>query len=1040
MSADRKVALLLFGSGFCALVYQVVWMRELRLVFGASTPASAAVLSVFVGGLGLGGLLLGRRADAHPRPLALYSHLELLIAISAAFTPVLLWLVRTAYVAAGGTLALGLVAGTAIRLLLAALVLALPTFLMGGTLPAAARAIESTTEHGRRRLALLYGVNTLGSVAGAFVATFVMIELFGNRRTLWLASLVNVLVAMVARQLARSLPAAEPDRSEPTEAVPSAAPVSFVLSGAAVAGFAFFLMELVWYRMLGPILGGSVFTFGLILTVALLGIGIGGAVYASGPHDRRPTLRSFAVTCLLEAVCIAIPFALGDRIALLALALRRLGALGFFWGYVLGWTEVCALVVLPTAIVAGYQFPMIIALLGQGRREVGRQIGRAYAFNTAGAIVGSLAGGFGLLPLLSAPGTWRAAGALLLLLGLLAMALSLRHDGARAPLLVPALLAIGFVGLVCAQGPTASWRHSGVGAGRTFDPGPTVNGVREWMLYHRRALRWEADGVESSVSLDAFPSGYTFMVNGKADGSARADAPTQIMLGLLGPMLHPNPRRALVIGLGTGATAGWLASVPEMERTDVVELEARIVDVARACKPANHDVLANPKVHITIADAREVLLVGREKYDVIASEPSNPYRAGVASLFTREFYRAASSRLSPDGIFVQWVQAYEVDASTLRTLYATLGSVFPSVETWQVGMGDLCLVASAAPIQYDGPRMRARLGQEPYRSGVLAAWRVTDLEGFLAHFVASPSLAHAVSDQPGTRANTDDQNRVEFGFARTLGQGQSFLTDEIFGAARRRGEDRPSLSGPVDWGRVDEYRAEEPFGPPSSNETQSRMAAAFERQAHGDLAGALAAWRLVGREPSRLAELSLVASALAEAGDEKALAYIEPIGILQPTDAQALLGRLRARQRRGEEAVAALARGFILFRTDPWADSHTMQEALKAAIQLGSEPALAARLFGAIREPFVVEALQQERLAAGAALLARLDLKSTCHDLVASIEPYPLWDEAWLSLRHRCFAATADPRASSALEDLRTFQRAEPAAFGADLPAVPSGT
>ena len=357
-----KVAPLLFCSGLCSLVYQIAWLKEFRLVFGASTAASAAVVALFIAGLGIGGILIGRRADRHPRPLLLYAHLETFIAISAALTPALLWLTRQAYMAAGGTVALGLVGGTVVRLLLAALVLAVPTWLMGGTLPAVARAVSATDDAGRRGVALLYGVNTLGAVTGCFLANFLLLELYGTRLTLWLACLVNILVAVMARAVARTLPPLEEDPVESVETPadgPGVTP-AFVLGAAAVVGFAFFLMELVWYRMLAPLLGGSVFTFGLILAVALLGIGLGGAVYSLG-RNKPATLTGFANTCLLEATAVVFPFALGDRVAILALGLRSLGNLGGFWGQVLGWSIVCSLVILPTAFIAGFQFPLLIA-------------------------------------------------------------------------------------------------------------------------------------------------------------------------------------------------------------------------------------------------------------------------------------------------------------------------------------------------------------------------------------------------------------------------------------------------------------------------------------------------------------------------------------------------------------------------------------------------------------------------------------------------------------------------------------------------------
>src|SRR6185295_13244297 len=193
----------------------------------------------------------------------------------------------------------------------------------------------------------------------------------------------------------------------------------------------------------------------------------------------------------------------------------------------------------------------------------------------------------------------------------------------------------------------------------------------------RHGIEWEADGVESAVAVSN-RAGLAFVINGKVDGHIRADAPTQVMSGMLGAILHPAPKSALVIGLGTGSSAGWLGAVPELERVDVVELEPSIERVAKDCAVVNRDVMDNPKVHVIVGDAREVLLTTRERYDLVFSEPSNPYRAGIASLFTREYYREVQARLAKGGLFLQWVQAYDVDSRTVRTIYATLASVFGS--------------------------------------------------------------------------------------------------------------------------------------------------------------------------------------------------------------------------------------------------------------------------------------------------------------------------------------------------------------------------
>ncbi|MGH9885865.1 MAG: spermidine synthase, partial [bacterium] len=582
-----SVAPLLLASGFCALVYQTAWTREFRLVFGASTAASAAVLAVFMGGLGLGAYVLGPRADRRLDPLLFYARLEALIALSAGATPWLLSLARDLYAALGGTAVLGMLGATLLRLLLAAVVLLPTTFLAGGTLGAAARAVSHASDGRRSGTALLYGINTFGALVGCLATTFFMLETFGTRRTLWLASLLNLLVAVRAGQLARvhrpaaavrPVTTADPG-PEPEGPVPEARP-SFVLAAAALSGFAFFLMELVWYRMLGPILGGTVYTFGLVLAMALLGIAIGGLCYPLVMRRLRVGLYLFAATCLAESALLALPYVLGDRLAVLALRLSPTLETGLF-GHVRGWALVAAIVILPAALVAGAQFPLLIALLGSGRARLARHVGHAYLCNTLGAILGALAGGFGLLPLIGALGAWRAAVLLLAALGLSATLVSRERRTAPRALALAGGVALVWV-LAVAPGPTAAWRHSGIGASQVLSLGPwPTTSARErkaWSNDVQRVVTWEREGIESSVALQRW-GGLAFTVNGKVDGNARNDVPMQVMGGLLGVLLRNDVRSSLVIGLGTGSTAGWLAAAPSMERTDVVELEPAIVEV-----------------------------------------------------------------------------------------------------------------------------------------------------------------------------------------------------------------------------------------------------------------------------------------------------------------------------------------------------------------------------------------------------------------------------------------------------------------------------
>jgi spermidine synthase len=1024
------VAALLFGSGLCALVYQVAWLRELRLVFGASTAASAAVLAIFMGGLGAGALVFGRRADRSPRPLALYATLELAIAASAALTPVLLVAVRGAYVAAGGAGALGLAGATLVRLGLAALVLAVPTMLMGGTLPAAARAVEHGRDDGRRRLAALYGANTLGAVAGALLSTFVLVEVLGTRRTLWAACLVNALVGLTARSLARTFPATAAD-DDAAASEPASAPPRFVLAAAFLVGAAFFLMELVWYRELAPLLSGSSFTFGLILAVALAGVGLGGGAYALRPTSRPPTLAGFATSSALEALALAIPFALGDRVAYLAAALRSLAGTTF-GGLVVGWAFVAAVVVLPAAIVAGYQFPMLIALLGRGGERVGRHVGLAYSWNTIGAIAGSLAGGFGVLPLLSANGTWMLVTAGLGALAVVA-ALAAPRTEARAGFVAPLVIAAAAFGLLLADGPTAAWRHSPIGAGRAALDAQTPNALHDWANRMRRTTAWAVDGVESSVALNVADSD-AFIVNGKSDGSARGDAGTQVMFSTLAAILHGAPRRSLVVGLGTGSSAGWLAAIPSMERVDVVELEPAIVEVARRAAAVNHDALDDPKVHVVIGDAREVVLTSRERYDLIVSEPSNPYRAGVASLFTSEFYDAVARRLAPGGVFAQWVQAYEVDARTIATVYATLATAFPEVQTWQTLATDLVLIASAAPIPLDVTVLRDRIREEPYRAALSLAWRADDLEGFLARYVATPAFARRAATTPASAVNTDDRTPIEFGFARSAGRVGLFDPAELRAAARAHGEGRPAVVGSVDWTTVDERRMAQlvelgvpPVPTPDLDAAALHRAMALRAYAEGRLDEARTEWERQPREPASSMELALRAESLADAGDARAVAAIERLRATHPLEAELLLARLEWRQHRADEATERLAVAFERHRTDPWPAPPIVRRALGLAERIAVErPAGAERLFAALAEPFAVHTENEARLLARMHMLPALDFERHCRAAFGGFEPHPIWERSFLAMRIRCYAATGDARLARAERDLDDFLAHDP--------------
>ncbi|MBI4700211.1 MAG: fused MFS/spermidine synthase [Deltaproteobacteria bacterium] len=977
----------------------------------------------------------------------LYAWLEAGVALGAAASPLLLVAARAGYMAAGGTSALGPTLGTLLRLLLAAIVLLPPTLLMGGTLPAAARAAVCGGDTGRRTTGLLYGANTLGAVAGAFGASFLMLEVFGTRLTLWLGCLLNALVVLGARSLGRSLPPAAaqspPSESPAAGRAPGATP-SLVLLCAGAVGFAFLLMELVWYRMLAPLLGGTSYTFGLILAVALLGIGLGGLLYAWRPPERPATLAGFSLSCALEALLVAAPYALGDRIALLALFLRPLGVFGL-GGHVAGWSVVTALVVLPAALVSGYQFPLLIALLGRAERHLGREVGLAYAANTLGAIAGSLAGGFVLLPAMGALGSWRLAACILFALALLA-AVSCRPVRGAALGLPVAVSFLGPAALLASTGPTAVWRHTPIGAGRVDSvvQQATRNSVRRFMRDRRRAVTWEAEGRESSIALNTLAD-TAFLVSGKSDGEAVSDAPTQVMGGLLGALLlEADPRTALVVGLGTGSTAGWLGALPAMERVDVVEIEPAIVHVARLCAPVNHDALRNPKLHLATGDGREVLLTTPRRYDLIFSEPSNPYRAGIASLFTREFYQAVRRRLRPGGVFVQFVQGYEIDAAAVSTIYSTLAAELGSIETWRTKTDDLLLVARERDRVLDPAALRRRIAGEPYRSALVAAWRADSLEGVLAHYVASPALARRTTALGGAAAiNTDDRNLLEFAVARSLGRPQGFDVEELVLLAQARGEGRPELSDPsaVDWARVQDAHVAmgiavgnqpAPLLLPALSADQEHRYLALLRWSQGRHRAAIAEWEAQPREPEGPIELMVMADARAAVGDDAAEPLIEKLGRFQPVEALALRAKLCWARGEARPAYEALRAALRAYRRDPWPAKAVMEGALLLGTALAErDPSLLGPLFELYAEPLVLSSLRYLREAQRLDLGLRAEDPRWCVEALRPMEPHVPWEASLLSARLRCYERAHHPLEKPARAELEELLADEGQAWDA---------
>jgi len=782
----RSVLLLIFLlSGASGLIYQVVWTRSLMLVFGSTTQAVSTVLAAFMGGLALGSVLAARRGDRLANPLRTYAWIELAIAgMSVAVLgvlPALTPIYRAAHDLAGASPA----ALDALRFLLAGLALLPPTTLMGATLPILSAHAERAPRRGpgRRRVrgsgaGALYAANTIGAVAGTAIAGFALLPALGMTRSALVAAAANLAAAVAAWLLSRkrveaALPAAGPAASR--EPVPSPADTgrfAALLLVFAASGAGALIFEVVWTRILSLVLGSSTQAFTIMLTTFLTGLALGSA-FATRllPRIRNP-IAAFALVELGAGASALLGVTLFPELPYAFLALfRSVGdaPLALDAGRFL----IAAVVMLPTTLILGAAFPLAArAALADGP-PVSRRVGVLYTWNTVGAIIGSTAAGFSLIPSLGLQGTLVAGCLILLASGGLLVVLS---PGGRpvTRLGIAALLLICLPGLFLGMPP---WNRAVMTSG-VFQYAPRYvtqfQSRRQFLDYHGnlRQLFYE-DGPTTTVAVERRPErvdgkvNTVLSVNGKVDASSVGDMETQVLLGQLPLLVAGRARSVLVIGMGSGVSAGSTLTHPVDDLT-IVEIEPAIVRAQALFSEVNGRPLSDPRTTIRINDARNDLLVSDRSYDVIISEPSNPWISGPSKLFTREFFSLARSRLNAGGVLCQWVQLYGLDAPTLSSLLRTYADVFPHRAIFKGALGDLLILGSERELTLDAAVIAARMERPPVGDD-LARVGIRSPADLLVRFRAGDEGIEAfIAPDGDVPLNTDDNALVEFAAARSL--------------------------------------------------------------------------------------------------------------------------------------------------------------------------------------------------------------------------------------------------------------------------------
>jgi spermidine synthase len=772
-------SILFFLSGATGLIYELLWVRVLYQSFGSTIQSVTTVVAAYMGGLGLGAWLFGRFVDRSARPAVMYGWLEIAIGVFGVISPLVLGLAHRIYIGTAGALEMGGGASVALRFGLAALVLLVPTTLMGGTLPILTRAFMGD-DRSQLKISLgrLYGLNTLGAVTGTALAGFVLIEYVGVRASLWSTAAINLVIGAVAIWLGRDRTAAGVLTPAAAASAPDAAPprrdtlrtLALVLLG--LTAFASLLDEIAWTRVLVMIVGGSTYAFTLILLVFLLGIGLGSMLVARRRQPRSDTAASASLAQGITGAGAAALFVFFGLLPSYIIAVVQIPNLGAIARLLLMGLAVGGVVLVP-AIGMGMTFPLLADLTAREREARGADVGAAYALNTVGSILGAVLTGFVFVVVLGTQATLRVG---LIINGLAALALAayaargiVEHstDDRRLRIRVLAGGGLGMLALVVALA-VPGWST------RLIDLGPTIyarqkmsSAARRSFLDHPgvRQLSFR-EGPNATVSVWEGEAGRSLRVNGKVDASDRGDMDTQIMAGLAPIAARAGASSALVIGYGSGVTARVIAASPGMNRVRVVEIEPAVLEMDSLFYRVNGGVLRWPGVQAVVDDARSALQLSPERFDVIVAEPSNPWVAGIATLYTPEFFHIARSRLADDGVFSQWIQLYQLHLPIVAGIVRNLREVFPYVNVWFGESHDLIVVASPRPLRYDPAWLQLLLGPGGPLRAVGREWLFLDTpDQFLGRLIMRDSGVARLIERAQFE-HRDDRPRLEFVAAR----------------------------------------------------------------------------------------------------------------------------------------------------------------------------------------------------------------------------------------------------------------------------------
>jgi spermidine synthase len=765
-------------SGMTGLIFQITWFKYLSLFLGNTTYAQVIVLATFLGGLAIGNYFFGKRSEQIENHLTTYGLIELLIGVYCLFFPQLSYFYEKLFLLFVNEKLFekSIIIYLSIKFLISIISLILPTILMGGTLPILTKYFTEKIENIRKENASLYFLNSFGAVAGIFFAGFVLIKTFGLDTTIRIGGVINIFIGSISIFLGsmkkedenfqpQQIFAESEKQSNDAHLIDiyqsSKSPIFVVTLIAGISGFASLMYEVLWTRVLITIFGSSTYSFSIMLLAFISGITIGSFVVSSNFISKynRFNLVIFSQIMIALTTLIAlyiIPYLPYHFWKISSLFNRTETTFPIFLSIEF---LICFVLMFIPTIFMGMTLPLIVEIVGKRLKLVGYSVGKVFSVNTFGNVLGSFSAGLILIPLIGIKNSF-LFGIIINIFASILLLISFKEN-LLTKRIIPSVIAIViiFLGMLTLPDWNENLMLSSVFRRLDETPPPTYNDYKK--IFETREIIFYKDGVSGNVAVvqtkDPIPQ-KILLINGKPDASTSTDMPTQLLLGHIPMLLHKNPKQVFVIGFGSGSTVN---AILKHNPNEVIcsEISKEVIEASKNFSEVNENCLNDKRLKIVTEDAQSYLKLINKRFDVIISEPSNPWIAGIGNLFSKEYFERCKSKLNKDGIMCQWFHIYEMDDKVLSLVISTFNSVFPYVQIWSGSYGDLILIGSENKIEPDFNILAERVNYDEINKS-LSQIGINNTFTFLTTQILSPEGTFILTDDK--TLNSEKKPILEF--------------------------------------------------------------------------------------------------------------------------------------------------------------------------------------------------------------------------------------------------------------------------------------